>query len=527
MRNLLYRRAKPWALSAVVMAMAALQAVALPAQAGGVVYRATYLPNAIDAPDSPWRGLGGSRSVATAISQNGLIVGSSTSAGPSQDGASIVRGVVMSRVAAALEEGDGSSTATAVNSAGQVMRTISSASGVGSVFLGSRSGGGANLSAYVRGLDAIDGVFPASNGRVTLALSQGATVNTATALTIDTGGILSGDGRIAAAVSNHGLLAATPNSRLIIDGGLDNHGLVTGSGRIEANLINRGGGAAGVRVGPGQNLTLAGSSHTSADGAVMHISGGGELHFEGRMVHQGGAVLQINGGTLRADQGLHNAGRLQISFGGAEIFGELNNDPAGQVIASGGAHTTFWDRVVNDGEIRASASAGAQMVYFGAVSGSGGFTTNGANAYHRFEGGYAPGASAASVSLGDVQFVSLLTMELGGLSPGNQHDQLVFTGSVLFDSGSFLEIALITGFSPKAGDRFALFSYAQAPSGMFEEVYLPTLSTGLSWDVSQLHSSGVLWVSGVPEPGSWVLMSLGLLGLVGLRSRRSSGNSFF
>lgn len=58
MRNLLYRRAKPWALSAVAVAMAVLQAVALPAQACGVVCRATYLPNPIGTPDSPWRGLG-------------------------------------------------------------------------------------------------------------------------------------------------------------------------------------------------------------------------------------------------------------------------------------------------------------------------------------------------------------------------------------------------------------------------------------------------------------------------------------
>ena len=79
--------------------------------------------------------------------------------------------------------------------------------------------------------DRIGGVDAASNGRVTLALSQGAIVLPGSALTIQASGTLTGDGRVAGSVFNHGTLLAAPNSRLIIDGGLDNHGLVTGSGR--------------------------------------------------------------------------------------------------------------------------------------------------------------------------------------------------------------------------------------------------------------------------------------------------------
>lgn len=359
-------------------------------------------------------------------------------------------------------------------------------------------------------------------GRATLALSGGATVSAFEGVTIGVHGRLQGAGRIQGPTAvNHGIVQAIPGQVLQLENGLDNRGLLTGHGRIEGNVVNRGGGSAGIQVGAGQDLTLAGAKHSAADGSQIRVSGGGSLNFEGRLTHQGGATLQIDHATLRVAQGMDNAGLIKLGPGGAEIHGDINNGPRGRIEAFDGAKASLFGRLRNDGDI--STAGGAQIVYTDQVTGKGSFSGQGEGGFHRFEGGYSPGASPASVSLGDVQFASLLTMELGGLMAGSQYDQLVFTGSVLFERSSFLEIALVNGFSPKVGDRFALFSYAQAPSGLFEDVYLPALGTGLSWDVSQIHRSGLLWVSGVPEPGSWALMTLGLLGLVHLRTRRSRG----
>ena len=363
----------------------------------------------------------------------------------------------------------------------------------------------------------------AQNGRLTLALSNGIFIDPGKGLLIEGSGNLQGHGTVigGAVVLNRGQVTALPGQLLALQGGLDNRGLVTGNGRIEANLLNRGGGAAGVQVGAGQHLTLAGTVHSMADGSHARVQDGGTLAFQGRLVNQGGATIEINRGVLQLGYGsqrLDNGGQLLVGSGRAEILGHVFNGPRGLVHARDGADLTVWDPLVNDGEVR--ATTGARIVYALGVSGKGSFT--GLDGMHRFEGGYAPGHSPARVEMGNVQFASLVTMELGGLTAGSQHDRIDFSGSVRFEETSFLQINLINGFTPHAGDQFSLFSYTQAPVGNFEDFYLPTLAQGLSWDVSQVHTTGLLSVSGVPEPQTWALWLAGLVGLGALGQRRAS-----
>jgi probable HAF family extracellular repeat protein len=357
-------------------------------------------------------------------------------------------------------------------------------------------------------------------GRSVLALSGGAFVNVLGGSTIGVRGQLEGHGTVAGSmVTNHGTVLARPGQLLVLQGGLNNHGLVTGNGRIEASLINHAGAAAGVRAGAGQHLTLAGPEHLMAAGSYARIQDGGTLAFEGQLVNQGGATIEINRGVLQVGYGnqrLVNGGQVLVGSGRAEILGNVYNTLNGLIHAHDGADLTVWDPLVNDGEVR--ASTGARIVYALSVSGMGSFT--GLDGMHRFEGGYAPGNSPASVQMGNVQFASLVTMELGGQTLGSQHDHIDFTGSARFEETSFLQINLINGFVPHAGDHFSLFSYAQAPVGNFEDFYLPALGQGLNWDVSQIHTTGVLSVSGVPEPQTWALWLAGLAGLGRWGARR-------
>lgn len=357
--------------------------------------------------------------------------------------------------------------------------------------------------------------------QATLQLSQGARLVASAATTrIERSGVLQGDGVIAGGLVNRGTVQGTATTPLhiTVEGTLDNQGLIAGSGRINANLVNRGS-SPGVRVGAGEVLTIAGTAHSGGDGSVIEVRNGGELRIEGLYTAQGGSFIRLDNATLRVS-GLLNASTVQIGFGGASIFGDVNNSQGsrnGRIIASGGSEVTFWNRVANHNEIR--AAAGSHIVYFGDVSGPGSFTTQGVGAYHRFEAGYAPGSSAAGVNLGNVEFASAVSMELGGLQAGTDHDQIQFDGSVLYDRSARLELHMLGGFEPTQGDRFQLFSYSQGPQGQFGALSLPGLASGLRWDTQDLYTGGWLGVTAVPEPATWC-MALAGLGLL-LQRRRA------
>ena len=57
-----------------------------------------------------------------------------------------------------------------------------------------------------------------------------------------------------------------------------------------------------------------------------------------------------------------------------------------------------------------------------------------------------------------------------------------------------LEVSLEAGFAPSLGDSFNILDW-QMISGTFDDVELPSLATNLEWDTSQLYLTGVLTVA--------------------------------
>ena len=112
---------------------------------------------------------------------------------------------------------------------------------------------------------------------------------------------------------------------------------------------------------------------------------------------------------------------------------------------------------------------------------------------------------------------STTKIEIGGTatnctnvdSTNTDFDRISVAGDLTLAGGA-LEVELINGYSPVAGDRFDIFDWG-TQSGTFAVVDTSAaqLTTGLSWDVSSLYVSGELVVASdstsVPYP-IWALL---------------------
>jgi hypothetical protein len=204
-----------------------------------------------------------------------------------------------------------------------------------------------------------------------------------------------------------------------------------------------------------------------------------------------------------------------MAFSGTtDILGDVNIEAGGKIVTSGGATTTIFDDLVNNGIVKVSENSA--VVYFGSVSGSGSFTGSGTTF---LEGDLSPGSSPGSMSFGgDVVLgeSSTTLIELAGTANG-EYDRLLVAG-VLEVSGA-LEVQLLDGFAPINETAFEILA-ATDLSGEFSSLVLPDLLGNLSWDSSLLYSNGTLSV--IPEPTTLSLLAVGML--MACRRRRRCGS---
>ena len=300
---------------------------------------------------------------------------------------------------------------------------------------------------------------------------------------------------------------------------LGNNGTLAGSGRLGGDLTIEAGGR--VQVGNFDRLQLAGTVENAGRIDVQSVTARPNLEIGGGLSNATGSSVNLMNADLFVHDGISNQGRISMT-GLTSISGTVDNLVGGQLAISGidSPQAIFWDNFTNNGAV--TITGGSTATFFGEVNGGGIFAGSGTK---QFAGGYLPGNSPAQTLLeGSIEFLyGDVVMELAGTTPGIEHDKIVFTGDVSISESVGLNIIYLSGWSADVGDVYDLFDWGSSLTGSFGQIYLPTLASGLSWDVSNLYNSGEIRVNAVPLPAAQVLMlsGLSLLGFVGKRRKAS------
>jgi T5SS/PEP-CTERM-associated repeat protein len=167
---------------------------------------------------------------------------------------------------------------------------------------------------------------------------------------------------------------------------------------------------------------------------------------------------------------------------------------AGGVISGHGTIDTPNDAakpLVNSGSFTGNSSA-EPLALPGYVQGAGTFENV------DFTGTFSPGFGPAQLSMGRAVYDGTLDIELAGLTPGSEYDQLNHSlGDGLASLGGTLDVSLLAGFTPQAGDVFEIMTAIGGIDGTFASTILPALAGNLTWNVDYGANSVTLAVAAV------------------------------
>ena len=269
---------------------------------------------------------------------------------------------------------------------------------------------------------------------------------------------------------NPGGVLAVPNGTILPAGATLNTG-----GQILSRIVTQAGSIIELQT----DLTLGDAS------SLTGINFDGEVYIYDNLLTLNDANDAVLGTLTVLGNGLADQGYLAASNGITLPFGHN--------IAGYGTVTTPDDPftpLINNGAI-VGGSLSEPITLTGYIKGAGTLDNV------VITGTDAPGFSPATVYRGSVAYAGSLEIELGGTSPGS-FDRIIHAG--LAQLGGDLDVLLINGFSPTAGDNFDVLDWSSI-SGAFASINLPALPGGLAWDTSNLLIDGTLAVLAAQLPG--------------------------
>ncbi len=276
-------------------------------------------------------------------------------------------------------------------------------------------------------------------------------------------------------------------------------------------------GAQTLTVGAGTLFDLG--SLTTLDGGTIHASGGVALGsgenliglgtVSGRIAADAGSSIQATGALTLGDPaspaGFLTRGELHVrehtvtlrDFNQA-VLGSLTTlgtaGATGTLVAANGAVVDFGQNVTGRGTLSTPNDLLKPLTHNGAIIGDadvagqriilpGYMKGVGTRTNAQITGTDSPGFSPAIIYAGNLTFDtgSTLIIELGGTTPGSDHDQIQHTGTATLSG--ILEVRYLGGFRPSLGDRFEIITADGGRNGRFDPPTLPELDAGLTWDV--------------------------------------------
>ncbi|QIF00576.1 autotransporter-associated beta strand repeat-containing protein [Roseimicrobium sp. ORNL1] len=272
------------------------------------------------------------------------------------------------------------------------------------------------------------------------------------------------------------------------------------------------------------------------------------------IVKEGSAIATLTLDNLYTGSTTVNAGTLQVGSGGSatnRAVGDTGTGATSSVLTvnSGGrvagtgtvqgvasSTTHFVTGTISPGDIVSGTSTTGTLDVVGNLNVSGGTihlqaannTTNDSELSV-----YQTGTAEYSQRI--IDGISEWESSANGTTRGD-HDMLNIDGQLTLDSNSTVNVEFLT-YLASAGDIFDLMDWVGSLGGSFDvganfrnggngggDLYLPTLSAGLVYDLSRFNTNGIIIVANVgvvPEPGRVLLLMLGATSLVLRRRRRT------
>lgn len=303
-----------------------------------------------------------------------------------------------------------------------------------------------------------------------------------------------------------------------LTGSFVNQGTVVADGSLALTLYNGAPKTFDNRAGLVQvanNATLSVSSGTLLGGTVQGLGTGSKLTGGTYQdVALTGTLAVAPGSTVTAAGTLTNDGRLTVA--GNASYGSSTLALAADTVLSGTGQTWLttsgsYGGRINTGAYTLTLAHGAMLGGSGTVTGT--LASHGTLAPAGNEMGIGKLTLAGNLTLGDD---ALLAIDAAGLTQGSLYDWLAVSGNASLDGAVQLDFG---SFSAKVGDSFTFLTFAGTRTGSFDTVNATGYQLSLSYGAHDVTAT-VTAITPVPEPGTWALMTAGLLAVGGIARRR-------